>query len=96
MDVEGGKKAMAALNGVKLMGSPRPLSVQTYVSYSSNVCLLPYKCILFPSPPEITDESFALSAMAEPQWKSRQCHTRSMLESMYADYLGLPLLLHLQ
>ena len=36
MDDEGGRTAMASLNGFQLLGSPRPLSVQEYVSYNSN------------------------------------------------------------
>ena len=32
MDREGGLQAMSALNGTRLEGSPKPLSVQLYVS----------------------------------------------------------------
>ena len=32
MDRDGGLQAMSALNGIRLEGSPKPLSVQLYVS----------------------------------------------------------------
>ena len=37
MDREGGLQAMSALNGTRLEGSPKPLSVQLYVSHHGNI-----------------------------------------------------------